>query len=117
MNFKKLTSSLLLIMLMTVILVFGASESLNNGGATWSGGIRDNIVFSQIVDNKVDGLAYKATVWVQNDEGTRNEVTGRTTGFGESGKIYVQIGATYKHIFEPNRAGYKNLEIINAKLN
>lgn len=112
--FKKSITVLLLGISLTGVVALAASQSLNNGGATWSGGISDDKVYSKIIDNKVDGLAYKATVWVKNDKGNYNEVTDKTKGMGELYKIYVDIGATHSSFLTPNRAGYKNFEVVKA---
>ncbi|WP_404276554.1 hypothetical protein [Exiguobacterium undae] len=90
-----------------------ASESLNNGGATWSGGISssDNL-YSQLRDNKADGLKYKVRVWVVNDKGTKSEKTGTTTGKGAPGQVKISVGATNSNPFVANRSGYNDFSVI-----
>lgn len=113
---KKMFSGLFVAGIITVTSVgaaFAASESLNGGSATWSGGVNSsNILYSQVVDNKSDGLRHSVTVWVENDKGTRNERQGVTSGVGEAGKVYTQVGATDDSIFVPNKCGYKNYSVV-----
>ncbi|HOV25082.1 MAG TPA: hypothetical protein PK566_01800 [Pseudobacteroides sp.] len=97
------------------IAVIAASESLNQGGGTWSGGENENgILYSKVVDEKEDGLAFKVTVWVQSDDGKKVEKTGTTSAKGEKGKVEATKASTHKNPFVTEKCGYKNLEVVRV---
>ena len=118
-HFKKKIVTFGLVSIMTLglsVSALAASQDLNGGGATWSGGENSSsIVYSQIVDNKNDGLRHKATVWVENDEGNYKSKTGTTTGVGKSGRVRVTVGASHSKPFKVERAGYKNYVVVKTK--
>ena len=111
---KTITSLLAGITLTSVVSVaaMAASQSLNGGTATWYGGEADNIIYSKIHDNLNDGLRHKATVWVENDKGNRNEKTGTTNGVGARGEVKTTIGATHSNPFVKEKSGYKNYSVV-----
>jgi hypothetical protein len=93
---------------------FAASESLNGGGATWSGGENsDGILYSQVRDNTNDGLRYKVTVWVKSDDGVKKSKTGTTSGVGKKGQVRISKASTHNNPFVKEKAGYKNLLVVN----
>lgn len=109
---NKIISSLLLAsVLVAPIAVYAASESLDGGGY-WYGGKDNHVVYSKIWDHKVDGRRYHATVWVKDDNGDRDEITGTTNGVKEDGEVKVTKSASYDHWFTPNKAGYKDFFIV-----
>ena len=118
-NFKKNIAAFGLVSMMTFglsVSVLAASQSLNGGGATWSGGENSSsILYSQIVDNANDGLRHQATVWVENDEGNYKSTTGITTGVGNAGRVRITIGATHSSPFKTERAGYNNYVVVKTK--
>lgn len=118
-NFKKKIVTFGLVSIMTLglsVSALAASQSLNGGGATWSGGENSSsIVYSQIVDNANDGLRHKATVWVENDEGNYKSKTGTTTGVGKSGRVRITVGASHSNPFKAEKAGYKNYVVVKTK--
>ena len=88
-------------------------EVIDDDRASWYGGITDkDIIYSKVWDHKVDGKRYKVTVWVKNDNGSKEEKRGTTSGVDEAGEVKITKDATYDHLFTTNKAGYKNLEII-----
>jgi len=119
MELKKVISSTVATCAMAAVIsisAFAASKPLHGGGATWSGGINSNrIIYSKVVDNKKDNIAYKVTVWVKNDKGAKSEKTGTTSGKGDSGKVQVTRGATYLNPFAANTCGYKDFKAVSTK--
>lgn len=112
---NKIISSLLLAsVLITPIAVYAASESLDGGSGSWYGGIDNHVVYSKVWDHKVDGRRYHATVWVMDDNGDRDEVTGTTNGVDAAGEVIVTKTASYNRWFTPNKAGYKNFSVITS---
>ncbi|HEW2234953.1 TPA: hypothetical protein V0M64_000573 [Streptococcus pneumoniae] len=112
---NKIIGSLLLAsVLITPIAVYAASESLDGGSGSWYGGIDNHVVYSKVWDHKVDGRRYHATVWVKDDNGDRDEVTGTTNGVDAAGEVIVTKIASYDHWFTPNKAGYKNFSVITS---
>ena len=110
---NKIISSLLLTsILVTPIMAYAASESLDAGSGSWYGGIDKHVVYSKIWDHKRDGRRYHATVWVKDDNGDRDEVTGTTNGIDKKGEVKVTKIASYDHWFTPNKAGYKNFAVV-----
>ena len=109
---KKGATSLLAACMITSVFsiaAMAASESLNGGGATWSGGENaDNILYSTLQDNKSDGGVYDITVWVTDDKGGTSEKSGTTSGVGEVGQVTVTRGATHSNPFVAEKTGYKN---------
>ena len=95
--------------------VFAASESLNNGGATWKGGENsDGILYSQVQDNAVDGIRYSVTVWVKSDNGSKSEKSGTTSGVGADGQVKVTRAATHSNPFVAEKCGYKDLVCVSC---
>lgn len=110
-----MAAGMLTVGLSTVALA-ATSVSLNNGGATWSGGENsDDIIFSQLRDNKEDNLKYSVTVWVKNDKGETSEKAGTTSAVGAPGQVKVTKGATHKNPFVAEKAGYKNFVVKSTK--
>ena len=72
----------------------------------------NHVVYSKVWDHKVDGRRYHATVWVKDDNGDRDEVTGTTNGV-DTLAVIVKT-ASYDHWFTPNKAGYKNFSVITS---
>ena len=102
-----------LMSMMMVSSVFAATQSLNGGKATWSGGENtDGILYSKLIDNVNDGLRYKACVWVRNDMGQYNQKTRTTTGVGKNGQVKVTIAATHKNPLKTEKAGYKEFQVV-----
>lgn len=121
MDFKKIkkgATSLIAACMMTAgfsVVAMAASESLNGGGATWSGGEdADGILFSQLQDNKSDGIVYDVTVWVTDDKGTTSQKSGTTSGVGAAGQVKVTRAATHSNPFVTEKAGYKNFVAKSA---
>jgi hypothetical protein len=95
--------------------VFAATESLNGGGATWYGGENtDEVLFSILRDNYVDGIRFKVTVWVKNDKKVKKEKTGITNGVGKKGEVKVTMASTHSNPFVPERTGYKDFICLAA---
>ncbi len=114
---KKITAITItgVVMASVAVTAFATSESINDGGATWSGGVNSsNIVYSQLVDNKVDGLKYKTKVWVINDLGQVNEKTDTTSAKGKAGRVYTSIGASYWNPFGANKSGYDYITVLRT---
>ena len=110
-NVKKLfaMASVMTLTFAASISAFAASQDLNNGGGTWSGGENaDGILYSKVVDNKNDGIRFHATVWVKSDDGAYKDKTGTTNAVGNAGKIYVSKAATHKKPTVTEKCGYKN---------
>ncbi len=107
---KKILSMVLVcgIILCGCLTAMAASKSLDGGRAAWRGGISDGKVYSNIQDQRYDNIRYRATVWVRNDKNKYLSRTGKTTGFGVSGKLEAKMNATYANPFRPNKSGYKN---------
>lgn len=120
MSFKKSGKGILVGCLLSVMLTataFAATESLNNGGATWYGGEDgEGILYSRLEDNKADNLRYKVTVWVKSDTGLKSEKTGTTNGVGKSGSVEVTRASTHKKPFTPEKAGYKDFEVVSESI-
>lgn len=115
MKFKRRVIGALLLasLFITSIVAYAASESFDGGSGYWYGGITDNhVIYSKVWDRKVDGRRYNVTVWVKDDNGDRDEVTGTTNGVDAAGEVKVTKTASYNHLFTPNKAGYKNLSVI-----
>lgn len=97
------------------VAAMAASESINGGGATWSGGEdADGILYSQLRDNVSDGVVYGVTVWVKSDDGQSSQKTGTTTGVGATGQVRVTRAATHKNPFVAEKCGYKDLVVKSA---
>ncbi|UEA31929.1 hypothetical protein [Granulicatella elegans] len=109
---KVISSFLLVSALVTPIVAYAAKESLDGGSGTWLGGIDNHVVYSKVWDNKVDGRRYHVTVWVKDDNGDKDELTGTTYGVKEAGEVKITKTASYDHWFTPNKAGYKNFSVI-----
>lgn len=93
-----------------------ASESLNGGGATWSGGENsDGILFSQLRDNKADGVNYSVLVWVKDDKGNTSQKSGTTSAVGAAGQVKVTRASTHSNPFVAEKAGYKNFVVKSTK--
>ncbi|HFZ7228094.1 MULTISPECIES: hypothetical protein [Bacillota] len=113
---NKIISSLLLSsVLITPIAAYAASESLDGGSGSWYGGIDNHVLYSKVWDHKADGRRYHATVWVKDDNGDRDEVTGTTNGIDADGEVIVTKSASYDHFFTPNKAGYKDYAVITNR--
>ena len=98
------------------MVVFAASESIDGGSGSWYGGIDDNQkIYSKVWDHKVDGRRYTVTVWVADDNGDKDSVTGTTNGVNDEGEVKVTKTASHDHIFIPNKAGYKDLSIVTSR--
>ncbi|HHW71262.1 MAG TPA: hypothetical protein GX392_08050 [Clostridiales bacterium] len=99
------------------VVAFAASESIDGGSGSWHGGIDESVqkIYSKVWDHKVDGRRYTVTVWVQDDNGDKDSVTGTTNGVDAAGEVKVTKTASYDHIFTPNKAGYKNLSIVTSR--
>ncbi|WP_283619253.1 hypothetical protein [Flavonifractor plautii] len=94
------------------VVAFAASESIDNGSGSWYGGIDNHTIYSKVWDHVVDGRRYNVTVWVQDDNGDKDSVTGTTNGVDAAGEVKVTKTASYDHIFTPNKAGYKDLTVM-----
>ena len=121
MNFKKIkkgATGLIAACMMTAgfsVVAMAASESLNGGGATWSGGENaDGILFSQLRDNKNDGIVYDITVWVTDDKGVTSQKAGTTNAVGAAGQVKVTRAATHSNPFVADKAGYKDFKAKSA---
>mgnify|MGYP003187890118 CR=1 FL=1 len=75
-KFTKTSILGLLLIVGIVSSVLAASEKLDGGKATWTGGEDTGIakVYSQLRDNKKDSIRYKVTVWARNEN--RNNICG-----------------------------------------
>ncbi|MCR5837836.1 MAG: hypothetical protein K6G88_15160 [Lachnospiraceae bacterium] len=100
----------------TVAMVFGtatvvsagASKYLDGGKAKWTGGENsDGILYSNLYDEKEDGIRYEVTVWVDPDWGDRKEQHGITKGLGKQGRVHVAKAATHRNPFVKDDYGYK----------
>lgn len=113
----KLKNKAMSVVLLTSIFVspmamYAASQSLDSGNATWYGGIYNDLVYSKLWDHVVDGRRYQVTVWVADDTGDRDELTGKTTDVDAAGQVKITKPATYKYKIFPNRAGYKDFVVL-----
>ena len=98
------------------VVAFAASESIDGGSGSWYGGIDSNHkIYSKVWDHKVDGRRYSVTVWVKDDNGDKDSVTGTTNGVDAAGEVKVTKTASYDHIFTPNKAGYKDLTVVVSR--
>ncbi len=88
-------------------------EGLYGGKCIWSGGIENGVVYSQFQDNRNDQYYYSGTVYVRNDRGQQRSKQGKTTGVGSTGRVRVQITATYVKPLEVNRSWYKGIKQCN----
>lgn len=96
--------------------MYAASQSLDSGSATWYGGVyNESLVYSKLWDHVVDGRRYQVTVWVADDTGDKDELTGQTTDVDAAGQVKLTKPATYEHKTVPNRAGYKDFAILQGK--
>lgn len=116
---KRILSGLLALCVCAALSVvaFAASESIDGGSGSWYGGIDKNVqqIYSKVWDHEVDGRRYTVTVWVQDDNGDKDSVTGTTNGVDDEGEVKVTKTASYDHIFKPNKAGYKDLSIVTSR--
>lgn len=117
---KRVVGSLLALSMCAVpVVAFAAgssSESFDAGCGSWYGGITTNhTIYSKVWDRKEDGRRYTVTVWVQDDKGYKDTVTGTTNGVDAAGEVKVTKTASYNNIFAPNRAGYKDLSISTTR--
>ncbi len=116
---KRILSGLLAVSLCAAmpLVAFAASESIDNGAGSWYGGIdeENSKVFSKVWDHTVDGRRYNVTVWVTDDNGDKDSVTGTTNGVDAAGEVKVTKTASYDHWFTPNRAGYKDLTVVVSR--
>lgn len=121
---KKLISCCTLALCMVFALsltAFAASESIDGGSGSWYGGIieaadeKDNRIYSKVWDHKVDGRRYTVTVWVKDDNGDKDSVTGTTNAVDAAGEVKVTKIASYDHWYRPNKAGYKDLSIVTSR--
>ena len=100
----------------TTAVYAGASKTLNGGGAKWTGGeTSDGFLYSNLYDEKVDGIKYSVTVWVDPDWGSKKEKSGETTAKGKKGRVHVKKSATHKNPLIVEKCGYKNLKAIAVK--
>lgn len=98
------------------IVAFAASKSIDGGSGSWYGGIDNNKqIYSKVWDHVVDGRRYKVTVWVSDDTGDKDSVTGTTNGIDEAGEVKVTKTASHDHIFTRNKAGYKDLTVVTSR--
>lgn len=112
---KKVLAGSMMAMIFSVS-VLAASESLNGGGATWSGGENsDGILYSKLVDNEEDGIQYSVTVWVKSDDGISKEKSGTTDAVGSAGQVYVSKAATHKNPFVAEKCGYNSFVAKSTK--
>lgn len=111
---KRFITTCMATMLVTTT-VLAASESLNGGGATWSGGENDGTLYSQLRDNKDDGVRYEVKVWVQSDDGKKSEKFGTTNAVGASGQVRVTRAASHSNPFVTEKSGYNSFKAISAK--
>ena len=80
------------------VVAFAASESIDNGSGSWYGGIDNHTIYSKVWDHVVDGRRYNVTVWVQDDNGDKDSVTGTTNGVDAAGEVKVTKTASYDHV-------------------
>ena len=100
----------------TTAVYAGAAKVLNGGGAKWTGGeTSDGILYSNLYDEKVDGIKYSVTVWVDPDYSSKKENSGVTTDKGKKGRVHVAKAATHKNPFVAEKCGYKNFKAIAVK--
>lgn len=113
-KFTKTSILGLLLIVGIVSSVLAASEKLDGGKATWTGGEDTGIakVYSQLRDNKKDSIRYKVTVWARNDKGKQNSKTGTTSAVGEAGQIRTTIKATHSNPLVTEKAGYKGFQTV-----
>lgn len=113
---KRILSGLLAVAICAAlpVVAFAASESIDGGSGSWYGGIDDDTqkIYSKVWDHKVDGRRYNVTVWVSDDNGDKDSVTGTTNGVDAAGEVKVTKTASYDHIFTPNKSGYKDLTVV-----
>lgn len=118
MKYRKFVISLLTIVIVSTMALEVYAEDtripIDGGDGSWHGGVNDSgsTVYSYIWDHIVDRHAYKATVWVQDALGNKEEETGQTFAVNEEGEVRVTCPAQYS-LFSKNKAGYKNLEIVD----
>lgn len=95
--------------LMSTTVLAASRETLFGGKCVWTGGISDNLVYSQFEDRTNDRYYYNGTVYVRNDRGQQRSKIGKTTGVGSNGRVRVTITATYSNPFVANKAWYANI--------
>lgn len=119
MKYRKFISTLLAVaMISTMTLEVHAEDSrisLDGGNGSWHGGVTDDgvTVYSKIWDHVVNNEAFKATVWVKDALGRREEKTGETYGVNKEGELKITCEAVYSP-FNKNKAGYKDLSIVKV---
>lgn len=115
---KSVTFILAIALIMSMAVVTFAltdkSMQLDEGNATWYGGITDkHIVYSKLWDHYVDKVRYSVTVWVQNDKGEKFPKLGITDGINEQGEVKITCAATNSSLFATCKAGYKNFKRVD----
>ena len=89
---------------------YKATEQVRNGDLTWSGGVNDKYVYSELED-KNDDKDWKGRVWVKNSL-CKVDYVETLTYLQENGRFNVSI----KKAWFPgliNKAGYKNINRTN----
>lgn len=116
---KRILSGLLTLSVCAALstVAFAASESIDGGSGSWYGGTDkgEQKIYSKVWDHKVDGRRYTVTVWVVDDNGDKDSVTGTTNGVDAEGEVKVTKTASYDHIFTSNKAGYKDLSVVTSR--
>lgn len=118
MKYRKFTLSLLAMVIVSTMALEAYAEDtripIDGGNGSWHGGVNDRgtTVYSYIWDHVPNRHVYKATVWVKDALGHKEEKTGETFAVNEEGEIRVTCPAKYSPISK-NKAGYKDLEIID----
>lgn len=102
----------------TATMLFGVCAddtriAIDEGRGSWHGGVDDGafMIYSKIWDHTYDNRLYKATVWVENTHGHKEEYTGTTYGINEDGEVIKTMSATFSYT-KKNKAGYKNLSVV-----
>ena len=100
----------------TTAVYAGASKTLNGGGAKWTGGeTSDGILYSNLYDEKEDGIKYNVTLWVDPDWSPKKEKSGETTAKGKKGRVHVAKAATHKNPFVAEKCGYNDFKAVAVK--
>lgn len=107
------------VLIASLVMAFAMSanaqtSSLGRNMGTWTGGINSSkYVYSQIRDTKKDGFRLHGTVYAKDDLGGISKKGGHTSGVNTT--IYVSRKATYKKLFQPNKAWYSGFYTTRVK--
>ena len=94
---------------------YSVKENLNDGQLTWSGGVNDKYVYSELEDNKEDKQEWSGRVWVENSMFKSEYVETLTSVNNVKCKIAVSNRKTWLPLVV-NKAGYKNIKPVDEAI-